>query len=56
MFAFNTGHENIRITNTVDTMKLRIEYIKYGSNKPIYGSLKFDIPQVRFQILLEQEL
>ena len=39
-------------------MKLRIECLKYGSNKPemdySYGSLKFDIPQVTLQNLLEQ--
>ena len=50
--------QKLGITNTVDMMKLRIECLKYGSNKPemdySYGSLKFDIPQVTLQNLLEQ--
>ena len=39
-------------------MKLRIVSLKYGSNDPkkdySYGSLKFDIPEVTLQNLLEQ--
>ena len=50
--------KKLEITNTVDMMKLRIVSFKYGSNNPkkdySYGPLKFDIPEVTLQNLLEQ--